>query len=284
MDFVYVVVLLHAAIKDFLWTHPWWHSFLAAVPAMAVPILAYFEWRHSGEANGLRIEANALRKRIADLTAELDTERNKHLQQIARNTEKSATQAEKNADTLRRHLRAKVTVNEERGVDWSNTPEIAQVSDDNIVTLFTPASHSSPSAWCIRVHCGDLEIADIPHGTCPLRLKVLKRYGPNIPLGEITRWEDHLQAAANPKFPKGDNVHYAVYNKPGSPETRSLHVYASRDGANSFLLEPSTGDRAVGDNVEISKRFMSVQIDYQAAGFGHSRSGIGSSPYRLFVQ
>ena len=25
---VFVLVLLRSAIKDFLWTHPWWHSFI----------------------------------------------------------------------------------------------------------------------------------------------------------------------------------------------------------------------------------------------------------------
>lgn len=125
-ELVVAVVLLHAAIKDFLWTHPWWHSFLVAVPAIALPILAYFEWRHSGEANALRSEANSLRRQNVSLTAELDAERNKHLQQIAKNTEKPVTQAEKNAHTLRQHLRAKVMVSEEHGHWGTNTPEIVK--------------------------------------------------------------------------------------------------------------------------------------------------------------
>src|SRR5208283_4596995 len=151
-ELVLVVVLLRSATKDFLWTHPWWHSFLIAVPTIALPILVYFELRHSSEANTLRIEANGLRAeanvlqgRIANLTAELDAERNKHLQQIAKNTEKPVTQAGRNAETLRKHLRANVTVSEGQMV-WDNTPEVAQVSDDNIVTLFTPRGHSSSAA------------------------------------------------------------------------------------------------------------------------------------------
>lgn len=107
-ELVLVIILLHSAIKDFLWSHPWWQSFLLAVPTIALPILAYFELRHSGEANVLRTESNVLRAeaivlqgRITYLTTELETERNRQLQQIAR---KPVTDAEKNADTLRKHL------------------------------------------------------------------------------------------------------------------------------------------------------------------------------------
>jgi hypothetical protein len=288
-ELVLLVVLRRSAIKDFLWTHPWWHSFLIAVPTIALPILAYFELRHSREANTLRIEANGLRAeanvlqgRIADLSAELDSERNKHLQQIAKNTEKPVTQAERNAATLRKHLKAKVTVSEERG-SWGNTPEIVEVSDDNIVTLFTPLGYSSSAAWCVKVHCGELEITDFPQGSCPLRLKVLRRYGPDVQLGEITKWEDRFQPAAKPTFAKGGTAYHATYSKPGSPERRSLYIFASNDSANSFLLEASTGEKATGDNEEISKRFMVLQIEYEAAGYIRSGSGTGGSPHRLFI-
>jgi hypothetical protein len=35
--------ILHSEIKDFLWTHPWRHSFLVLIPTIAVPILAVLE-------------------------------------------------------------------------------------------------------------------------------------------------------------------------------------------------------------------------------------------------
>jgi hypothetical protein len=68
-------------------------------------------------------------------------------------------------------------------------------------------------------------------------------------------------------------------------EKRSLYIYASSDGANSFLLEASTGEKITADNIEISKRFLAMQVDYEAAGFRRNGgSGPGSSPnYRLFV-
>ncbi len=57
-DVVIAAFLLYNQIKEFLLTHPWWVSFIAALPEIAVPILAYFELRHSGKANELRTEAN----------------------------------------------------------------------------------------------------------------------------------------------------------------------------------------------------------------------------------
>jgi hypothetical protein len=161
----FVAILLHSVIKDFLWTHPWWHSFLVALPTIGLPILGMFlEERRSREAGTLQAKAD-------DLQAQLDAERNKHLQQIARNTEKPVTQAERNADILRKHLRAKVSVTEGQGY-WPSPPEIVEV-EDNIVALFSPSSYFSSSAGCVRVHCDELEITDIPDGSCPLRLKVL---------------------------------------------------------------------------------------------------------------
>ncbi len=99
---ILAVLLLWSDVKDFLWVHPWWQSFIAALPAIALVVLAYFELRHSAEANTLRMaanthrtkandlqsEANALQAQIVSLTQELDAQRNKHLQQIAANTRK----------------------------------------------------------------------------------------------------------------------------------------------------------------------------------------------------
>lgn len=295
-ELVLACLVLQSSIKDFLWGHPWWHSFLVAIPVIAVPILAYFELRHSSEANILRSEANhsrrdanrlqeranALQEQLGIVSAERDAERNRALQAIAANTVKPLTQADRNAAILRKHLRSRAFVTEGQGY-WGNRPEIVDVSDSNIVTLFSPKDFSSPQAWFVQVHCSDLEISEFPEGGCPLRIRVLKRYGDAVQLGEITRWEDRLQPAATPIFPKGDVVHYVRYGKPGSGETRGLFIYASNDGANAFLLETSTGERVIADNKEISKRFMAMHIDYVAAGFTRSGSGTSSSQHPLFV-
>ena len=280
-----VLIVFHSEIKGFFSSHSWWEDTLVALAGVATPVVACFELRHSGEANELRREANRLRAeevRLQDMIGELEAEKAGHLAQIAANTQRPVTQAQRNADILRRHIRACVSVTEGQG-GWSSTPLIAEVSDANIVTLFTPSAGSNPQAWYVQVDCGELEIADFPQGSCPLRLHIRKRYGPNVQLGEITRWEDRNRPAAAPTFNKGGNAYHARFSKQGSNETRSLHVYASADGANSFLLETLAGERVVADNVEISRRFMLFEIDYRAAGFSRSESGTHGSPHQLFI-
>lgn len=278
---VVVLILLHSAIKDFLWIHPWWHGFLAAVPGISVPILAFFELRHSAEANALGARANELQEQNANLVATLDAERNDHLLQIAMNTERQATQAQRNARTLRKYLNAYVVV-QEGDNHWSFTPEIVEVSEDDTVTLFKPHGNTS-RASCIGVRCDKLVITEIPQGSCPLRLDVLERYGNTIELGEITRWEDRFQPAAIPTFDKGGVARYATYSKSGSAEKRTIGVYTSRDGSNSYLLEASTGERLVKDNIEISRQFMLLQVDYEAAGFTRTGFSTGESTHTMYI-
>jgi|ERR1700676_18200 len=185
IGWVFALFLLLPEIKNFLLMHPLWHSLLAAVPGIAVPVLAWFALRDSAEANTLRADANrlrseqnALQNQIGELTAELAAERNKHLQQIAENTKKPA---------------------------------------------------------------------DIP------------------------------------AFAKGGMAYHATYSK-GSSERRTIYVYAAKDGSNSFLLEASTGQRVIGNNEEISKRFSVLQIEYEAAGFERTNSGTGGTLHRLFIR
>jgi hypothetical protein len=161
---------------------------------------------------------------------------------------------------------------------------IAEVSDDNIVTLFTPRGFLTSTAWCVNVHCDDLQIVNIPEGSCPLRIKVLRRFGPDVPLGEITKWEARNQPRTAPAVLKGPNVYRAAYTKAGSSEARSLNVYVAQDGSNSFVLEASTGGTFTSDNVGISKQFMLLQVEYEAEGFRNASSGTGASPHRLFIR
>ena len=84
------IVFLFSDIVKVLAARPWWEDLIAAMAAVAVPVLAFFELRHSGEANRLRDEANEERRKANRLTeqntqlsAELDAERNRHLAQIA---------------------------------------------------------------------------------------------------------------------------------------------------------------------------------------------------------
>jgi len=282
---VVVAVLLHTRVQDWLWTHPWTHSFLVAVPTIALAVIAFLEWRHSGEANTLRDKANELRRENIILIEALDTERNRHLGQIAAHTKPALTQAERNSNLLRKHIGANVKVTDEKDWNWSSTPEIVEVSEDNIVTLFTPRGFTSSSASAVRVHCNNLEITEFAEGSCPLRIKVLKKYGADVSLGEITKWEDRNKPMAAPVVPKGGMVRNATYGKAGSDEVRSLHVYAAKDGGNLFVLEAVPGGTFTGNNVEISKTFMLLQVEYEAAGFTHRGSGTGGgSQYPLYVK
>lgn len=290
------VFLLYSDAMKVLAARPWWEDFIVALATVAVPILTALELRHSAEANRLRGEANDERRRAnvhhaeanrlsqenARLTAALDAERNEQLAQIATNTARPISPAERNAEILRRHLGACVSVSEGTG-SWPSTPLIVEVSDANILTLFTPSGGSNPQASFVQVDCGELDITDIPHGSCPFRLHLRRRYGSSVQLGEITRWEDRNLPAAAPRFNKGGNAHYMTFTKQGSSETRGLYIYVSADGSNSFLLEASTGERVVADNVEISKRFVLLAVDYLAAGFSRGNSGTGGSPHRLYT-
>src|SRR5271157_5757716 len=178
-ELVLVVVLLHSAVKDFLWTHPWWHSLLASLPAVALPFLAYFELCHSAEANRLRKEANTSRDEANEQRREANTQReraNEALARIADHTRKPPTKAERNAEKLQKYLRRKVQLFNADGSRWSEAPEIVEIKDE-VVTLFSPCGFNSSTAMENHVHCEDLEIIEDPVGPVPLILKVLKLYG-----------------------------------------------------------------------------------------------------------
>src|SRR6266446_8180272 len=134
----FAVILFHSEVKGFFSSHSWWEDTLAALAGIAVPVLAYFELRHSGEANELRREANRLRAeevRLQETIGELEAEKAGHLAQIAANTQRPQTQADINAEIFRKNLRKKVAVSEGNH-NWNDAPEIVDVTND-IVTLFT---------------------------------------------------------------------------------------------------------------------------------------------------
>lgn len=203
------------------------------------------------------------------------------MEQIAANTKRELTKAERNVTTLRNYIGARASVTD--NVNYApTTPLIAEINDHDIVALFTPAGGGS-QANCINVHAGDLDVTEMPEGGCAVRLSVIRRHGAVVNLGQITRWEDRSLPAATPRFDKGDMAYNATFSKQGSAETRWILVFASRDGANSFLLQTSTGENSTGNNEEVSKRFMVLEIEFRAARFNRSSSGTGNSPHRLFI-
>jgi hypothetical protein len=103
------------------------------------------------------------------------TERNKHLGQIAEHTKPSTTVAEKNAAKLRKYIGQMASVFTNSG-QMTVTPQIVEVNEDNIVSLFVPMSMHSSSAEVLMVDCEEVEIVEFPHGSCPIRMTVNKLY------------------------------------------------------------------------------------------------------------
>jgi hypothetical protein len=192
------------------------------------------------------------------------------------------TAAERNATKLREHLGNPVVVFQIDDSRWPASPQIAEVSDGNIVALFQPMQHGS-QAYVVYADCKDIEIIEVARGACPLQVKVNRGYGKTVMLGEISKWTDRGIPAAIPIFERGSTAYSAKYSKPGSSETRVLLIYSTKDGTNSFLLEASTGERFVRDNKAVSIRFLSQQVEYGSDGFLRSSAGIGECHHPLFV-
>ncbi len=253
-------IVLYNLLRGEQWAHSWLKIICAMLPE-AGTIIAIAELQHSAEANDLREERNRLAKESNDLTEEnrkLNAERNEHLALIAKGVvERPQTPAERNATRLRRYLGNPVDVTNHDNSRWGTPPLIAEVSDENIVAFFLP-SQSGGQATAIYADCADVEITEIAQGACPLQIKVNKRYGNLVQLGSITKWEDRNSAAATPRFERGGAVVNAQYSKQGTAETRTISVFSSKDGTNSFLLEASTGEKFVGDNKAVSIRFLSA--------------------------
>src|SRR5450432_576817 len=200
-------------------------------------------------------------------------------------TKPALTQADKNAAKVRKYIRARAQVSE-NGNNWGAMgAEIVEVNDDNVVTLFVASSMQSTTAFAVYVHCDDLQILEVPTGSCPVRIRVLKRYGETVQLGEIKRWEDRNNPTpAQSPVEKGPIAYHATYVKVGTAETRELRVYAAKDGSNYFVLESTPDGTFYGNNADISKRFMALQVEYEALGFTRRQSGTGASTHRLFIK
>jgi hypothetical protein len=268
-------------------------------------IIAWFELRHSGEANELRKiantyrnerntlqvelnglqmghntlqaernalleERNAIQERANHLQEELGKKQVQHLGIMAELMKREPTKAERNAATLRKYLRKMAAVTKQGLESLGSAYELVELKDDTL-TLFSPAANGA-SAIYRKVDCGDLTIDENPHGSCVVRINVVKYQGQPVDVGQVTRWEDRF--GATPSFDKAPVAACnASYGKGGSAETRTLTVFQSKDGSNAFQLESSQGWTTVGDNVEISKAFMANQIDYFADNFTRNTFG-----------
>jgi hypothetical protein len=281
-------VILYNLLRDAQWAHSWLKSMLVMLPELGT-VIAIFELHHSEKANELRRERNELAKTNNDLAeknnqlqAQLQTERNEHLAEIAKRMQRPQTVGERNATKLRERIGSQIVAINSDNSRWGGGPLIAEVSDDNIVALFTPAGPGS-QAFVVYAECKDVEVIEIPFGACPIQVKVNKRYGDFVQLGEIRKWEDRRAPAANPEFEKGPMAYNAQYGKQGTSETRTLFIYSHRNRTNSFQLVASTGEQFIGNNKDVSIRFLSQQVAYMSEGFHRTTAGTGESPYPLYI-
>jgi hypothetical protein len=302
-----VAILLHNDIKDFLWTHPWWQSFLAAIPGIAAPILAWFELQHSREANALRAEANdhraranalqeeqgksvaqiaELQEKIANLTQELDTERNKHLQQIAVNTQRPLSEAEINARILKKYTGQRAAVTEGQGY-WGGGALIAEVNENKILTLFVPAGSNSSQAWGQPVRCDKLHVVEAPKDGCAVQISIIERYGTHTTYGEARSWEERHVQPTRAGMQRGANVFHAQYRKNGSPQLRQIYVYTSTDGSPNYTMATMEDQQETNSwyssKLDIEKKFAVVQVEWADQGYRYVGGG-SSGNLNLFVR
>ena len=136
------IVFLFSDIVKVLALRPWWQDFIVALATVAVPILALLELSHSAEANAAGRTISA--KRTSVLPPNLMTSATNTLSRLRRTRDAHSLQ-QNETRRQRRHLGACVSVTEgNRG--WPSTPLTVEVSDANIVTLFTPRAGSNPQA------------------------------------------------------------------------------------------------------------------------------------------
>lgn len=300
-DLVIAGMLLYNQIKAFLASHPWWVSAIAALPEIAVPILAWFELRHSKEANGLRTEANNHRIRantlqeeqnksvhqIADLKKELDAERNKHLQQIAANVQRPPSEAEVNARILKKYIgqRAEIT---EKGNSWGAMGAIvAEVNENNILTLFCPVGYHTSRAYGQTVKCDKLNVTEVRVGACELKIDILERHGSHTDYGEAKSWDERHLQPTHVGMPRGVNVFNAQYRRDGSPTLRHINVYASTDGSSNYTMVTMENMQETSSwyssKLDIEKKFAVVQVEWADEKYFHN-GGSGSGPLNLFIR
>jgi hypothetical protein len=292
-------VLFYTTAKVWLCANAWFHSALIDGPALALAIIAWRELGHtrdiSENLNETKLElgkqtaeaskANEYRSRMTELEEQNVGLREKlaaSTQQIADNLKRPPTKAERNAAILRNCMRKLASVSQEGTQPIGY--EIVEISDDNIVKLFLVRGAHSTRSFSNIADCGEMTIEETPQGGCALRIHISKFIGQPRDWGQCMKWEDRYGTA--PSFEKAPGAACnASYGKGGSAETRTLNIFQSKDGTNSFVLESSEGWAVNGDNVQVSKDFMASQIEYFAANFTRSTYGTGATQggYRLYV-
>ena len=186
----------------------------------------------------MQAEQNNSVQQIANLKKELDAERNQHLQQIAVNTQRPLSESEINARTLRKYLGQRASVSE-GDTHWGAMGAIiAEVNDNNVLTLFVPAGYSSSQAWGQPVRCDKLHIVEVPKDGCAVQIKVIERYGTHTTYGEGKSWEDRNLQPTHVGMQRGQNVFNAQYRKDGHQRCATFSSMLSRTEAPTTPWRP----------------------------------------------
>jgi len=293
-----MTVHLWDAARLWLWIHPWAHAFIVGTPVLIGIILTIWGLHHSREANCLSEEANDLRKeqkdsiaKIAEIQGErnrlqtdlnksqvdlnkLQAERNESLGQIAANTTKVLSEAEKNAAKLLKHIGETAYVTDSNGGSWGGMGAIIGEVKDEIVELLICAGSSSSRATGNFVRCDKLHLIESPMGGCTVKITVLERYNGTVDYGEAKTWAEakawaERNRAPTAPRPRGGNVFSAIYRKEGIGPTRNIHVYDPTNGNRDFTLvtrdkdgQEETGIFYCNGVKELATKFNVIQLEW----------------------
>jgi hypothetical protein len=215
----------------------------------------------------------------------LDTERNRHLQQIAANTQRPPSEAEINAQILRKYIGQHAAVTE-GGNTWGGGAVIVEINGNNILTLFVPASHHNSQAYGQPVRCDKLHVVEAPKDGCAVQLNIIERYGTFTTYGEARSWEERVRPA-HAGTQRGANVFNAQYRKDGSPKLRNIYVYASTDGSPNYIMVTTEDQQETnswhGSKLDTEKKFAVVQVEWADQGHRHVGGG-GDGSLNLFIR
>lgn len=305
------MIHLWDATRLWLWIHPWWHAtILFGSPVVISTILGLWGLHHSREANRLSKEAIGLRKdslrideeqknsvvRIEQLQSErnqlqtelnkLQAERNQSLVSIATNTVKVMTPAEKIAAKLRKYIGERASVTNNDGSSWGGMGAIIAEVNDDIVTLFTPASQSSSRAMANFVQCDKLQLLEVAVGGFPVQIKILERFGSAVDYGEAKSWGERNGAPTSAR-PRGSNVSNVNYRKDGTAAKRGIYIYAPTAGNPDYSLVTFDNMQETGvyycGKKEVEIKFAILQLEWYGEGYRFDGGNGGGGPEKLFL-
>jgi hypothetical protein len=291
---------LWEAARLWLWIHPWYHStILFGAPVLISTILGLWGLHHSREANRLSGENNRLNGEANELRAEavrvggeqknsvirieqlqgernklqtelneLQAKRNVSLDQIVVGMRRDPTPAEKTAAKIRNHIGDRAYVTNHDGTSWGSMGAIIAEVNDDIVTLFTPASQNSSRALANFGQCDRLQFLEVAIGGCPVHIKILEPFGSPVDYGEAKTWAER-GGTPTTALPRGKNVFSATYRKEGIGPKRGIYVYDPTNSNPNFSLvtrdqdgQEETGVWYCNGVKELATKFNVIQLEW----------------------